>query len=102
MKEKTTAGIRTGHLLRVHGYLNMAVLSMWMNSPRADAIIGMAEASVRGAGPGGADEELLERLRPLIREAREYYSDDDFSPAIARMRVAQDMTALDIIRLAGE
>ncbi|MGI8909799.1 MAG: hypothetical protein ACR2JR_04485 [Rubrobacteraceae bacterium] len=100
--EKATVQLRTGHLLRVHGYLNMAILSMWMKSPRADVIMGMAEASVRGTGPGGADEELLERLRALIRESRKYYSGDDFPPAIGRMRVAQDMTALSIIRLAGE
>ena len=94
--------MRTGHLLRVHGYLNMAILSMWMRSPRANVLMGMAEASARGKGPGGSDEELLEKVRDLIRESREYFSEDDFPPAIGRMRVAQDLTSLGIIRLAGE
>ena len=102
VKEKVTIQLRTGHLLRIHGYLNMAILSMWMKSPRAEVLMGMAEASVRGRGPGGADEELLDQVRPLIRESREYYADDDFPPAISRMRVAQDLTALHIVRLAGE
>ena len=94
--------MRTGHLLRVHGYLNMAILSMWMRSPRANVLMGMAEASARGKGPGGSDEELLEKVRDLICESREYFSEDDFPPAIGRMRVAQDLTSLGIIRLAGE
>jgi len=100
--EQPDIQLRTGHLLRVHGYLNMAILSMWMRSPRADVLIGMAEASARGEGPGGSDEELLEKVRALIRESREYFADDDFPPAIGRMRVAQDLTALSIVRLAGE
>ena len=101
MTEKATTELRTGHLLRIHGYLNMAVLSMWMKSPRADVLMGMAEACARGPGPGGQDEELLQKLRALIREAREYYP-DDFPPAIGRMRVAHDLTALGIVRLSGE
>ena len=75
---------------------------MWMKSPRADALMGMAEACARGKGPGGADEELLDQTRALIRESREYYAGDDFPPAISRMRVAQDLTALYIVRLSGE
>jgi len=102
VKENASIQLRTGHLLRVHGYLNMAILSMWMMSPRADALMGMAEASVRGKGPGGSDEELLEQLRALIRESCEYLAEEDFPPAIGRMRVAQDLTALGIIRLSGE
>ncbi len=100
--EYASVQLRTGHLLRVHGYLNMAILSMWMRSPRADVLMGMAEASARGRGPGGSDEELLERVRALILESREYFAEDDFPPAIGRMRVAQDLTSLGIIRLAGE
>ncbi len=100
--EKASTALRMGHLLRVHGYLNMAILSMWMRSPRADVLMGMAEASARGAGPGGSDEDLLDKVRALIRESREYFAEDDFPPAIGRMRVAQDLTALGIIRLSGE
>ena len=102
MKENVDARLRTGHLLRINGYLNMAILSMWMRSPRADLLMGMAEASARGGGPGGSDEELLEKLRALIRESREFLDDGDFAPAVGRMRVAQDLTALGIIRLSGE
>ena len=102
LKEKVDAQLRTGHLMRISGYLTMAILSMWMKSPRADLLMGMAEASARGRGPGGSDEELLVQLRALIRESREFLADDDFAPAIGRMRVAQDLTALGIIRLSGE
>ena len=100
--EETTIELRTGHLLRIHGYLSMAILSMWMRSPRADVLMGMAGASARGAGPNGSDEDLLEKVRALIREAGEYYADDDFPPAIGRMRVAQDLTSLHIVRLSRE
>ena len=97
-------GLRVGHLLRVDGYLDIAILSMW-GERRAGIALGMAEASVRGAGPGGPEgpeEELLARLRDLVGEAREYYAGDDFPAAMARMRVAEDLVALHIIRLAGE
>ncbi len=109
MKE-TTAGeagldLRVGHLMRIGGYLDYAILSMWTGHGRADVIMGMAEASVRGDGPGGPegpDRELLARLRVLIGEAREYYEAGDFPAAMARMRVAEDLTALHAIRLTGE
>lgn len=77
---------------------------MWAER-RAEIAIGMAEASVRGAGPGGPegpDEELLVRLRALIAEAREYYAADDFPAAMARMRVAENLVALRIIHITGE
>ncbi len=96
--------LRVGHLLRVDGYLDIAILSMW-GERRAGIALGMAEASVRGTGPGGPEgpeEELLARLRDLVGEAREYYARDDFPAAMARMRVAEDLVALHIIRLTGE
>lgn len=96
--------LRVGHLLRVGGYLDIAILSMW-GERRAEVAMAMAEASVRGYGPGGPegpDEGLLARLRGLIGEAREYYTADDFSAAMARMRVAEDLVALHVIRLVGE
>ena len=96
--------LRVGHLLRVDGYLDIAILSMW-GERRAGIALGMAEASVRGAGPGGPEgpeEELLARLRDLVGEAREYYAGGDFPAAMARMRVAEDLVALHVIRLAGE
>ncbi len=97
--------LRVGHLMRIGGYLDYAILSMWTAHQRADVIMGMAEASVRGAGPGGPegpDEDLLARLRSLIGEARKYYEAGDFPAAMARMRVAEDLTALHAIRLTGE
>jgi hypothetical protein len=96
--------LRVGHLLRVDGYLDIAILSMW-GERRAEIALGMAEASVRGTGPGGPegpDEELLARLRDLVGEAREYYAGGDFPAAMARMRVAEDLVALRIIQLTGE
>ena len=103
--EDAPLGLRVGHLSRIGGYLDWAVVGMWAVQRRATIMMGMAEASVRGHGPGGADgpdEELLRRLRALVGEAREYYAQDDFPAAMARMRVAQDLVALRIIALAGE
>jgi len=103
--EEATLDVRVGHLMRIGGYLDYAILSMWTGNKRADVIMGMAAASVRAPGPGGPegpDEELLARLRDLIAEAREYFEAGDFSAAMARMRVAEDLTALHVIRLTGE
>ncbi len=102
--EEASLELRVGHLLRIGSYLDYAILSMWAER-RPQVMMGMAEASVKGYGPGGAqgpDEELLARLRELIREAREYHAADDFPAAMARMRVAEDLVALHAIRLAGE
>ena len=102
--EKAPVGLRVGHLLRINSYLDYAMLSMWAER-RARVVMGMAEASVRGAGPGGVDgpdEEVLARLRDLIGEAREYHATGDFMAAMCRMRIAQDLVALRIIRLSGE
>ena len=100
-EERATVGLRAGHLLRVSSYLEIAIVSMWMEGRRTDVTIGMVEASLRGEAPGGKDEDLLERLRPLVEEARDYYAGDDFPAAMARMRVAQDLVDLRIIALAG-
>ena len=102
--EKASRELRVGHFLRIGSYLDNAILSMWAGR-RPQVMMGMAEASVRGYGPGGADgtdEEILVRLRELIREAREYYAAGDFPAAMARMRVAEDLVALYTIRISGE
>jgi len=96
-EEKATVGLRAGHLLRVSSYLEIAIIAMWTDHPLTEATIGMVEASIRGEGPGGKDEDLLERLRPLVEEARGYYASDDFPAAMARMRVAQDLLDLRIV-----
>ena len=101
-REKASTDLRLGHLLRVNGDLEISILAMWMNSPRAKVIIGMAQASLRGEGPGGADEEFFEKLRGLVLEAREFYANDDFPPAMARMRVAHDLVGLKIINVGSE
>ena len=101
-EEKATDELRIGHLLRVSSYLEIAVISMWTGSPRTVVTIGMVEACLRGEGPGGQDEDLLERLRALVGEARDYNADDDFPAAMARMRVAQDLVDLRVVVLAGE
>ena len=101
-EERATASLRVGHLLRITGYVETATIAMWTASPRALVMIGMADASLRGEGPGGEDEDLLERLRPLVREACEFYASGDFPAAMARMRVAQDLADLRIVALAGE
>ena len=99
-QEQATTGLRVGHLLRITGYVETATIAMWTGSPRALVMMGMAEASVRGEGPGGKDEDLLVRLRALVGEARDYYAAGDFPAAMARMRVAQDLADLRIVALA--
>ena len=97
--------LRVGHLSRIDTYLDWATLSMWLGTKRAAVVIGMAEASMRGHGPGGPegpDEDLLARLRALVGEAREYYVSGDFPAAMARMRVAHDLVSLQVVRLSGE
>jgi hypothetical protein len=86
--------------MRVSSYLEIAIISMWTSYPRTDLTIGMVEASIRNEGPGGKDEDLLERIRPLVEEARDYYASDDFPAAMARMRVAQDLLDLRIVALS--
>ena len=55
-----------------------------------------------GWEPGGKDDELIEKLRALVREGREYLAGGDFSVAMGRMRVAHDLLSLHIIRLSDE
>jgi hypothetical protein len=100
-EEKATVGLRAGHLLRVSSYLEIAIISMWTGHPRTDLTIGMVEACIRSEGPGGKDDDLLERLRALVGEARSYYAGGDFPAAMARMRVAQDLLDLRIVALTG-
>jgi len=90
-----------GHLLRITGYLEIAIICMWIHNPRTLLTIGMVEASLRGEGPDGKDEDLLKRLRSLVEEARDYYAGDDFPAAMARMRVAQNLVDLRIVAIGG-
>jgi hypothetical protein len=99
-EERASIGPRVAHLLRVSGYLEIAIVSMWIGNTRTDLTIGMVEASLRGEAPGGDDEDLLERLRALVEEARGYHAGGDFPAAMARMRVAQDLLDLRIVGLS--
>ena len=99
---RSDAALRTAHLLRIDSYMDIAIVSMWTASPRVDTILGMVEASLRGASPGGTDDELLEKLRALVREGREYLAGGEFSVAMGRMRVAHNLLSLHIIRLSDE
>lgn len=101
-EETVTTGIRVGHLLRVTNYVEIAVISMWTGSPRTSVMLGMVEASVRGEGPGGKDEDLLQTLRALVGEAKEYHASGDFPAAMARMSVAHNLVDLRIIALTAE
>ncbi|HZC83833.1 MAG TPA: hypothetical protein VE194_05350 [Rubrobacter sp.] len=100
--ERSGAALRTAHLLRIDSYMDIAILAMWTASPRVDTMIGMAEASLRGESPGGEDDKLIEEIRALVREGREYLAGGDFSVAMGRMRVAHDLLSLHIIRPADE
>lgn len=99
MKERADLATRTAHLLRIHSYLDIAIISMWTNSPRVDVVIGMVVGSLRGDSPANTDDELLVQLRGLVGEGRAYLADGDPPAAMARMRVAQDLMALYLIRL---
>jgi len=100
-EEKATVGLRVGHLLRVSGYLEIAIISMWTGNLRTPVTMGMVQASIRGGGPAGKDEDLLEGLRALVEEARDYHAGGDFPAAMARLRVAQDLLDLRIVALTG-
>ncbi len=99
MKERADLSIRTAHLLRIHSYLDIAIISMWTSSPRVDVVLGMVVGSLRGDSPANADDELLAQVRGLVGEGRAYLADGDPPAAMARMRVAQDLMALYLIRL---
>lgn len=100
-KTGAPSDLRAGHLMRIGGYVNVAILSMWTRNPRAAVMMGMAQASLRGAGPGGEEEDLLQNLRPLVDEALDYYP-EDFPAAMARMKTVQDLVSMRIVRLAGD
>jgi hypothetical protein len=100
--ERADAALRTAHLLRIDSYMDIAILAMWTASSRVDTMLGMVEASLRDRSPGGKDEDLLEKLRALVKEGRAYLADGDFSVAMGRMRVAHDLLSLHIIRNSGE
>ena len=99
MKERAEDAIRRAHLLRIHSYIDIAINAMWTNSPRVDVMIGMVVGSLRGDTPANTDDELLAQLRGLVGEGRAYLADGDPPAAMARMRVAQDLVALYLIRL---
>jgi len=99
---RSGAALRTAHLLRIDSYMDIAILAMWTASPRVDAMLGMAEASLRGGSPGGKDDELIEKLRALVGEGREYMAGGDSNVAMGRMRVAHDLLSLHIIRISDE
>ena len=42
--EKATVGARVGHLLRVTGYLEIAIICMWTHNPRTLLTIGIIDA----------------------------------------------------------
>jgi hypothetical protein len=94
--------LRTAHLIRVDSYMGNAILAMWIASPRVDVMLGMVEASLRGESPGARDEDLLEKLRALVKEGREYLAAGDFFVAMGRMRTAHDLLSMHIIRLSEE
>ena len=99
MKERADLATRTAHLLRIHSYMDIAIISLWTNSPRVDVVLGMVVGSLRGDSPANTDDELLDQLRGLVGEGRAYLADGDPPAAMARMRVAQDLMALYLIRL---
>ena len=99
MKERADLATRTAHLLRIHSYMDIAIISMWTNSPRVDVVLGMVVGSLRGDSPANTDDELLAQLRGLVGEGRAYLADGDPPAAMGRMRVAQDLMALYLIGL---
>ena len=102
MKAGGDAALRTAHLIRVDSYMDIAILAMWIASPRVDVMLGMLEASLRGESPGARDEDLLEKLRVLVKEGRKYLAAGDFFVAMGRLRTAHDLLSMHIIRLSEE
>jgi hypothetical protein len=100
VKAGVDAAIRTAHLVRIDSYMDFAILAMWTASPRVDVMLGMVDASLRGGSPGGKDDDLLEKLRALVKEGREYLAEGDFFVAMGRMRTAHDLLSLHVIRLS--
>ena len=100
MKAGVDAAIRTAHLVRIDSYMDFAIFAMWTASPRVDVMLGMVDASLRGGSPGGKDDDLLEKLRALVKEGREYLAEGDFFVAMGRMRTAHDLLSLHVIRLS--
>lgn len=78
--------------------MEWATLAMWALPERADVMLGMAEASLRGAEEDGTAEGDL--LQALVREARGHLAGGRLPAAMARMRVAQDLVSLAVIRHA--
>ena len=100
MANRADLSLRTAHLLRINSYLDIAINAMWTANPRVDVMIGMAEASLRAESPGGKDDETLGKARDLVREGRDYLAGGETSVAMGRMRVAQDIVCLHLIRLS--
>jgi hypothetical protein len=100
-REGADTALRVAHLLRIDGYLDMAMLAMWTATERGPMILGMADASLRHPGPDARDEELLGLVRELFEEAREYHASEEFPAMMCRMRVAEDLLALRVIELSG-
>jgi hypothetical protein len=95
--------LRVARLLRVEGYLDGAMLAMWALPERAELMLGMAEASVRGVDLDDPDAETFELLGRLVSEARGHNAGGRFAATMARLRVAGDLASLRAIRLsAGE
>jgi hypothetical protein len=99
VKERTDLATRTAHLLRIHSYMDIAIISMWTSNPRVDVMLGMVEGSLRGDSPANADDGILAQVRDLVGEGRAYLAEGDQPAAMARMRVAHDLMALYLIRL---
>lgn len=102
VKAGDDAALRTAHLIRVDSYMDFAILAMWTANPRVDVMLGMLEASLRGESPGARDEDLLEKLRALVKEGRGFLAAGDFFSAMGRMRTAHDLLSMHIIRLSDE
>lgn len=97
---KADTALRVAHLLRIDGYLDMAMLGMWTATERGPSILSMADASLRHPGPDARDEAVLDTVRALFQEARKYHASQDFPAMMCRMRVAGDLLSLRIIELA--
>jgi hypothetical protein len=100
-REGVDAALRVAHLLRIDGYLDMAMLAMWTATERGPMILGMADASLRHPGSDARDEEILGLVRELFKEARGYHASENFPAMMCRMRVAEDLLALRVIELSG-
>jgi uncharacterized protein len=76
-------------LARIHQYLSMAMPLLWMRQPDTIGVLGLAINACNGAT---SDQEIVERIRPLLEAARDLWVElaeiEDEAERVPLMRLA--------------